>query len=119
MDIYKVLAYCWYKTVSKEMLEAEMKKIENHEWEVFEVYQYVNILIDKFPILDELEFGTQFDIISYYNSWGKTHQWFSRKRKWVKRSDFNSYMSMLDFISEDKARLQHFMLIYVSLYLLG
>lgn len=119
MDIKKVLAFCWYKDVTKELLEEELKRIENKEWDIYNVYHYINTLIHAFPILDKLPFGVQFDIIEYYNSWGKSHQWFAKKRKWVKRVDFNEYYEVLDFVSKENDRLHNFLVIYVWLYLLG
>ena len=121
LNIYKVLAFCGFdkKEITKELLEKELKKVENQEWEVYNVYHYINILVNTFKILDQLKFGVQFDIIKYYNDWGKSHAWFCKKLKWGKRKDFNAYLEVLDFMSEDKKRLHDFMLIYVWLYLLG
>ena len=120
INIYKVLAFCGYdkKEITKELLEDELKKIENKEWDVYNVYHYINTLVHTFKVLEELKFGVQFDIIKYYNDGGKSHNWFCRKLKWVKRKDFNAYMEVLDFMSEDPKRLQDFMMIYVWLYLL-
>lgn len=121
IDIYKVLAFCGYESekITKELLEEELKKIEKQEWDVYHIYNYIGTLGHVYPILEKIPLGIQFDIIAYYNSGWRSHQGFCKKRKWVKRVDYNEMVKVMEFMHEKEDRLYNFLSIYVWIYLLG